>query len=134
LSTEFLKKINPEWPLRLGLGLMYLYSGIDLILNPKGWTWALPYWYKQMVLVVMPIDGYLRFQGALELLMAFLLLFFFFPKKVALAVAAVSSAEILFILLFAPQFSITFRDIGVLGASLALFLILYNKNEIANIH
>ncbi|OHA13983.1 MAG: hypothetical protein A3G49_05960 [Candidatus Sungbacteria bacterium RIFCSPLOWO2_12_FULL_41_11] len=121
---NFFQKLKPEWILRLGLGLMYLYSGFDLIMNPKGWTWALPWWYKQMVMVVMPIDGYLRFQGALELLMAFLLLSFFFPKKVAIAVAAVSSLEILFILLFAPQFSITFRDIGVLGASLALFLIL----------
>src|SRR3989338_944631 len=121
---NFFQKLKPEWILRLGLGFMYLYSGFDLIMNPKGWTWALPWWYKQMVMVVMPIDGYLRFQGALELLMAFLLLSFFFPKKVAIAVAAVSSLEILFILLFAPQFSITFRDIGVLGASLALFLIL----------
>ena len=121
---NFFQKLKPEWILRLGLGLMYLYSGFDLIMNPKGWTWALPWWYKQMVMVVMPIDGYLRFQGALELLMAFLLLSFFLPKKVAMMVAAVSSLEILFILLFAPQFSITFRDIGVLGASLALFLIL----------
>src|SRR3989344_5532302 len=123
-----LQKIKPEWPLRLGLGLMYLYSGIDLIMNPKGWTWGLPYWYKQMVLAVMPVESYLRFQGAVELLMAFLLLSFFFPKKVALAVAAVSSLEFLFILLFAPQFSITFRDIGLLGAALAL-LIIYFKIE-----
>lgn len=80
-----------------------------------------------MVLVIMPIDSYLRFQGAVELLIAFLLLSFFFPKKIALFAAAVSSLEILFILFFAPQFSITFRDIGVLGASLALFIILWNK-------
>ena len=123
-----LQKIKPEWPLRLGLGLMYLYSGIDLIMNPKGWTWALPYWYKQMVLAVMPVESYLRFQGAVELLMAFLLLSFFFPKKVVMAVVAISGLEFLFILLFAPQFSITFRDIGLLGAALAL-LIIYFKIE-----
>ena len=127
--SSILQKLKPEWVLRTGLGLMYLYSGFDLILNPKGWTWALPYWYKQMVVVVMPIESYLRFQGAVELLMAFLLLSFFFPKKVALVVAAVSSLELLFILFFAPQFSITFRDLGVLAAVFSLVLILYRENQ-----
>ena len=118
-----MQKISPEWILRLGLGLMYLYSGFGLILNPTAWTWALPWWYKQMVAAVMPIEGYLKFQGAFEVLLAFLLLSFFLPQKITMMVAAVSSLEFLFILFFAPQFSITFRDIGLLGASLALLVI-----------
>lgn len=124
IMNQFLQKISPEWILRLGLGSMYLYSGFGLILNPLAWIWAIPWWYKQLVLTVMPLESYLRFQGSLEVFMAFIFLSFFFPKSVVMIISALSSLELLFILFFAPQFSITFRDIGVLAASLALLLMI----------
>ena len=71
----------------------------------------------------MPLESYLRLQGGVELLMALTFLIWLVPRKLVLAAAALASLEFLFILFFAPQFSITFRDIGLLGAAVALFLI-----------
>jgi len=122
---NFLRNIHPTWPLRLGLGLMYLYSGIDIIRHPSAWTWAIPPWFSQLVLVFMPIDTYMKIQGALEVLLAVVFLLWFLPRRVVLLAAFVSCIEIAGILLLAPlsQFLITFRDLGVLGASAALFLL-----------
>ena len=109
---------------------MYLYSGFDLFSHPTAWVWALPPWFSQAVGSIVPIETYLKFQGIVEIVMALLFLLWFLPK-IGLQIAAfISSAELLFILLFAPfsQFLITFRDIGVLGASLALFLISLQKH------
>ena len=35
-----LNKIKPAFFLRLGLGLMFVYSGLDLIRHPAAWDWA----------------------------------------------------------------------------------------------
>ncbi len=37
---NFLNKITPEWALRAGLGVMYVYSGIDIVRHPTAWYWA----------------------------------------------------------------------------------------------
>jgi len=79
----------------------------------------------------MPVESYLRLQGAAELTMAFILFAWFLNHNFVKAVAVVSIVEFAFILLFAPQFSITFRDIGLLGAALTL-LIIYLKKERTN--
>ena len=120
---NFLQKISPEWSLRLGLGLVYLYSGYNLLFYPAGWVWAIPGWFSKIVSQVLPLESYLRMQGGVEIVMALIFIVWFAPRKLVLAAAAFSSLEFLFILLFAPQFSITFRDIGLLGAAIALFLI-----------
>ena len=122
---NFLRTIHPTWPLRLGLGLMYLYSGIDIIRHPSAWTWAIPPWFSQLVSTLMPIETYMKAHGASELLLAVVFLLWFLPRRVVLFAAFISCVEIAGILLLAPfsQFLITFRDLGVLGASLALFLL-----------
>ena len=126
--NTLLQKISPLWALRLGLGVMYAYSGSDLFLNPKGWTWAVPWWFSQIIATYTTLEGYLRVQGIIEFCMALVLLAWFLPKKAVFIVAIFSSAELLFILLFAPQFSITFRDLGVFGASVALMIMLFKSN------
>ncbi|MDO8600890.1 MAG: hypothetical protein Q7R73_04805 [bacterium] len=125
---NYLQKISAEWPLRLGLGFMYIYSGIDLIRYPSGWTWALPWWFSKIVSSFIPIETYLRIQGAGELIFAAILLAWFLNKKIVAAVALISVFEFLFILFFSPQFTITFRDIGLLGAAASLFLIALKNN------
>ena len=133
---NFISKISPEWSLRVGIGIMYLHSGFDILFHPTAWHWALPYWLQQMIGAVMPIDTYLRVQGAIELAMAFFLLAWFLKKDTLVQYIALLStlemAAILF-LAFVPwneaNFSITFRDIGLLGGSLALASILFQKER-----
>ena len=121
---KLLQKISPVFPLRLGLGTMYLYSGYDIIRNPSAWTWAIPQWFSDMVTIFMPIEKYLHIQGGIEIALAVIFLAWFLPRKIVLIAAVVSTIEIVGILLLAPfsQFLITFRDLGVLGASAALVL------------
>lgn len=123
--SNLFQKVSPALPLRLGLGTMYLYSGIDIIRHPSAWTWAIPQWFSHLVTLFMPIDLYLRIHGVSELVLALIFLAWFLPRKLVVIGAAVSTLEIAGILLLAPlsQFLITFRDLGVLGASLALFLL-----------
>ena len=123
-------KSSPEWPLRLGLGAMYLYSGIDLVLHPTAWAWAIPYWLRQTVISVVPLNTYLQLQGAVEIVFALALLAWFLPRGLVRGAALLSALEFLVILALAffpfseAIFLITFRDIGLLGASIALFMIL----------
>jgi hypothetical protein len=58
-------------------------------------------------------------------LLAVVFLLWFLPRRVVLFASLISCVEIAGILLLAPlsQFLITFRDLGVLGASAALFLL-----------
>jgi len=105
---------------------MYLYSSIDLMAHPRSWTWAVPWWFSKLVTPVVPLDVYLRFQGGVELLMAVIFLALFWKGKIVLLFAIFSSLELLFILFFSPQFATTFRDIGVLGASVALCLVIWD--------
>lgn len=131
---NFAKRISPEWSLRIGIGVMYLYSGFDLILHPKAWTWALPYWTKQMITALIPIETYLQIQGGVEILMALCLLAWFLnTHRLIKYVALLSTLEMaaILILAFLPwnpnNFLITFRDIGLLGGSLALTAMLFWK-------
>ena len=131
--TRFANKIDPLWPLRLGLGLMYIYSGYDLMIHPTAWHWALPYWLRGVITQFIPLEGYLRIQGALEIGMALVLLAWFLRSAVVKWVALLSVLEFaaILILAFAPfseaNFLITFRDIGLLGASSALLILLFRE-------
>ena len=121
--------------MRFGLGIMYLYSGYALILNPTAWIWAVPGWFSKMVTSFVPLEVYLRLQGVAELMMAFVLLIWLLNRNFVRIVAAISALEFTFILLFAPQFSITFRDIGLLGAASALLILVsLPKNNLGNRH
>ena len=117
---NFLSKIPAEWPLRLGLGLMYLYSGQSLIREPLNWQGFLPSWFAEIVGGLMPLESYLRLQGAGELAIAFLFLAWFLGRFAVRAAAALAVLEMLFILIFVGINLITFRDIGLLGGALAL--------------
>ncbi|MBI2515101.1 hypothetical protein HYV91_02900 [Candidatus Wolfebacteria bacterium] len=128
------QRINPEAILRLGLGLMYLYSGFDLIRHPTAWWWALPFWLKQIIESVVALNTYLKFQGVAEILIAVIFLGWFLPRSIVKIGALFSSLEMaaILVLAFTPfseaNFLITFRDIGLLGASLALLVLLQKEN------
>lgn len=130
---NFFQKLNPGWPLRIGLGLTYLYSGYDLFVHPTAWVWAIPFWLRGFIGSVVDIGSYLRFQGIIEIIFAVLLLGWFVARSVVRWVAFLATLEFAAILLLAflpfseTNFTVTFRDIGLLGASLALFILLLRK-------
>ncbi len=86
---NFLKKIKPEWPLRLGFGAMYCYSGIDLIRKPSDWYGFAPRGFVHVITQFTTMDTFLRLQGASELLIGLVLLAWF-----RLAILALGSPEI----------------------------------------
>lgn len=120
-----------EWFLRLGLGFMFVYSGLDLIRHPGSWQWAV-----RPILKFLPesvrvplsnpdlLNQYLVTQGVTELIIAILLLGWFFPRRLSRFAAAIATIEMGVILLLLPIDPITFRDIGLFGAALALFMVL----------
>lgn len=129
--NKFLHNLTPEWALRAGLGVMYLYSGIDIIRHPTSWFWAvrpilkfLPSGLQASLSAPDMMTKYLIVQGAAEIIFAIVLLAWFIPRYMVKWVALISVLEMAGILLLIPIDAITFRDFGLLGASLALWLIL----------
>lgn len=133
-QTDFFKKINPELPLRLGLGAMYLYSGRDLIVNPLHGEGFAPLWFERLVGLVMPMHIYLRVQGAGELMIGFLLLAWFLPRWGVRAASAIAMAEMAGVLILSGVDIITFRDIGLLGGAVALSLMVWRNPSVDNSH
>ena len=124
-------KLSPEWVLRISLAAMYAYSGLDLLRHPTGWYWAvrpLPA-FVQGAINSIGIDLFLQMQGVMELLFAAILVLWFLPKIFSMTVAMLTAIEMALILTFFGVDGVTFRDIGLLGASLSLYLILY-KNRL----
>ena len=120
---NFFKKIPPEWTLRLGLGLMYLYSSYDIFFNTQQWKGYIPGWFFNAIIPIMTIDTYLKLQAIGEFAIALVLLAWFLPKRAVFIASFLAAFEILSILIFVGIDRTTFRDIGLLGAAVGLFLI-----------
>ena len=120
------KKLNAEWALRLSLGIMYLYSGIDIVRHPKAWTWAireLPVFINQPI-TSFGVEKFLVIQGIGEIIIGVILLIWFAPRKVIKYIGIASAIEMAAIVILVGVDAITFRDIGLIGSGLALFLML----------
>ncbi len=126
---DFLKKIHAEFPLRVGLGFMYLYSSYDIFYHTQNWKGYIPEWFFHLVVPVMSIDLYLKIQAVGEFAIG-LLFFAWFLGKWGVRVAAIlSSVEMAAILLMVGIDNIIFRDLGLLGASLALLIISFQERN-----
>ena len=108
-----------------------MYSGMDILRHPTAWFWAVRPLLKWLPVSMQASLGtpavmtqYLVFQGIGELVLAFLFLAWFLPKYLVKWAALASVLEFAGILLLIPIDAITFRDIGLLGAFVALWLIL----------
>lgn len=120
---KFIQRINPQWALRLGLGLMYLYSGSDLFYNPQHWYGFAPQWFMDLVTSFVSMDTYLRIQGIGEFVLGLLFLAWFSGKWGVRIASLIATVELASILLFVGADLVTFRDIGLLGAALALLIV-----------
>jgi uncharacterized protein YjeT (DUF2065 family) len=119
----FLQKINEERILRIALGIMFIYSGLDLFSHPVNWVGYVPKWFADSIGSIFSIETYLRFQGLGELAIGILFLAWFSGIWGVRVASLLASLEMFLILLFVGVDLITFRDIGVLGASLAMVFI-----------
>lgn len=120
-----------ELPLRFGLGAMFLYSGYDLVMHPTGWYWAvrpLPQAVQAFINANIGLDRYLMLQGAGELVLAFLLIAWFLPRWTLVLASFLTVLEMAVILFFVGVSLDTFRDIGLLGGALSLWLISLKHN------
>ncbi len=120
---NFINKIQAEWPLRLGLGLMYLYSSYDIFYHTQNWKGYIPQWFFHLIIPIMSIDLYLKLQAVGEFVIALLFLAWFSGKWGVRIAAILSTIEMLAIILLSGIDNVTFRDIGLLGASLSLLII-----------
>ena len=112
--------------LRLGLGGVYLYTGYDIVTHPTGWYWAirgLPQFIQDTIQNV-GIDLYLRIQGSGEILIAFIMFAWFLPRWIPSIAGFLVALQMFLILVLVGTNLETYRDIGILGAGLALFLLL----------
>lgn len=125
-----LLRTAPEWPLRVGLGFMYAYSGVSLIRNPVDWVGFLPQWFTSAVSVFLPLNTYLAIQGAGELAIAIIFFAWFLPRWLVCLGAIAAAIEMAGIIFLAGVDLVTFRDVGLLGGALALLLLTYRGSEI----
>lgn len=128
---NFLQKLNPVWSLRLGLGLMYLYSSYDLFYYPQHWYGFVPKWLSQAVIPIVSVESYLRLQGVAEFVIGLLFLAWFSGKLGVRIAAIAATLEMALILLFVGIDPITFRDIGLLGAAAAILILSFKENGIS---
>jgi len=120
-----LEKISPEIILRLGLGLMYIYSGLSLFSTPGDWQGFVPQWFLNIWNHLGPIDIFLKLQGLGELVLGLMLLAWFSGKKGLKIAALLASLEIFSIILFVGIDIVTFRDLGVFAAALSLTMLVW---------
>lgn len=124
-----IQKINPVWALRLGLGLMFLYSGSSLFYTPQQWYGFAPQWFSDAISSIIPFDFYLRVQGIGEFIIGLLMLSWFSGTLGVRIASALATIEMAGILLFTGVDLITFRDIGLLGAAIALAILVFQEEK-----
>lgn len=124
-----MKKITPELALRIGLAGVFVYAGINSLLNPTAWIGYIPQWINNVPLFSELVEGlqfrelFLKIHGAFEILLAVALLIGFW-KRITSILAFLSMAGIL---VFYGVDDVSFRDFGLLGAAYALMIMQKQK-------
>ncbi|MDP3725165.1 MAG: DoxX family protein [Nanoarchaeota archaeon] len=124
-ASNFKKHITPELALRIGLGGVFLYAGINSLLNPTAWIGFIPQWINNIPLFPELVEGIqfreivLMLHGAFEIVLALALLLGFW-KRLASLLAFLSIAGML---IFYGVDDVSFRDFGLLAMAYALLLL-----------
>lgn len=97
-----------------GLGIVFLWIGLDILQHPDTWIGYLP--------ATLPIglskELALQMNGVLDVAIGVLLIMNWWPK----IVAAIAAFHLLGILATQGLDSVLIRDVGLLGASLSLLM------------
>lgn len=98
--------------LRAGLGIVFLWIGIDMVRHPDTWIGylpgTLPFGFSRSL--------FLTGNAILDSIIGIFLLLNFFPR----IVAAIAVLHLLGILIVHPIDAVLIRDVGLLGTALAL--------------
>jgi hypothetical protein len=105
--------------LRIGLGLVFLYAGINMLLYAYDWTIFIPAWVSEFV----SDNLFLSVWGGLQCAIGLAIISGKLTKYGSIAALIVSGS----VIVFHGVDTITFRDFGLFAAALALVLII-NKN------
>jgi hypothetical protein len=108
---------------------MYLYSGYSLITNPNAWVEFVKVLPLTMLKIVdaIGVERFLLGQGIFEIILAAAFLLWFVPVRWVKLAAFLAVLELAAILWFIGIDTITFRDLGLLGGLLTLWLIYLNR-------
>lgn len=99
--------------LRAGLGIVFVWIGIDIFRHPENWIGFVP----QNLPFDFDRDLALKINGTLDALLGTLLILGVFPK----VVSAVAALHLVAVLIGQGVDAVLIRDVGLLGAALALF-------------
>ncbi len=101
---------------RLGLGAVLIWFGIDALLNPSVWSLLVPKW----VLSISPLSAntFMYINGTLEILLGLLLLIGLWTRLIA----GLTALLLLGIILSLGYGDLAVRDFGLLMAALSLVL------------
>ncbi|OGI68677.1 hypothetical protein A3A05_03260 [Candidatus Nomurabacteria bacterium RIFCSPLOWO2_01_FULL_41_12] len=101
--------------LRVGIGLVIIYFGLQQVSDPTGWITYLPLWIKDI-----PISeiNFIYFNGWFELIFGTLLVLGFYTRIVSFFL----SLHLLSIVYTVGYNEIGVRDFGIFVAILAIFL------------
>jgi len=108
------KKQLPAFVLSLGLAFVFIYAGVSSLLHPLEWIGYLPRFLGDFVSLELAI----KLIAVYEIILGVVLVSGKF-RKIAAALTALTLAGIIFADL--SQFAVTFRDVGLLFAAVALF-------------
>ena len=114
-----IKKLTPEFVLRIGLGMTFLYAGLHVAFDPTSWIGFVPHW---LGMIVNP-HLFLVIHGIAEIILGGLILSGFFLPAASLLVFL----DLFSILVFYGVDDATFRDFGLMMAVLALFLLVRKR-------
>ena len=115
------KRLSPTFILRLGIGFVIVYAGINMLLYPETWMQFVPTW----VTTIMPIGMFLTIYSIFDLILGFAVFFGRFLATVSMIVFW----NMIFILIFYGINHISFSSFGIALASLALFFITLKERE-----
>ena len=114
----------------MGCGCVNLYAGFFLLTDPARFYPHVPGWLSRVANAVASVDVYLRLQGIGEVMIAIGLLGWFFPRWCVRVAATLLTVQMTLILIFSGVDAVTFRNIGLVGAALALLISLYEEKTI----
>lgn len=123
MHTLLANKNLPALLLRIGLAIIFLYAAISSFVNPQDWVGYLPGMLTERV----SSDILLKLFSVYELLLAAWLLSGIYVRYAALACAATLAG---IVVTNFELFAITFRDIALIFAALALAA--FGDNSAAN--
>jgi len=114
-NLKELQLIKPALVLRIGLGLIFIYAGLHMLQDPQNWVGFVPSWIE----TIINRQTFLYIHAIFELILGVLFLVGLWLPLISF----MAFFDFFAILLFFGIDDTTFRDIGLLMMTLALFLI-----------